>query len=121
MSDLDKQAGLSRKAAHSGLHAQMALGLSAEQKERLLAARSYLLAQMLEIISERTAIINMLQARTSPPVPLCPLITSPTSSTSLAWTPLLTESLLATFTTWHVHAAPGESRQERTAWLTRSA
>ena len=44
------------------LPAQMALGLSSEQKERLLAARSYLLAQMMEIISERTAIINMLQA-----------------------------------------------------------
>ena len=41
--------------------AQMALGLSPEQKERLLAARTYLLAQMMEIISERTAIINMLQ------------------------------------------------------------
>ena len=48
---------------------QMALGLSAEQKERLLAARSYLLAQMMEIISERTAIINMLQARAPPRLP----------------------------------------------------
>ena len=44
----------------------MALGLSTEQKERLLAARTYLLAQMMEIISERTAIINMLQVRRRP-------------------------------------------------------
>ena len=55
----------------------MALGLSAEQKERLLAARSYLLAQMLEIISERTAIINMLQAR-----PCTPALFAPTSLSS---------------------------------------
>jgi hypothetical protein len=41
----------------------MALGLSVEQKERLLAARTYLLAQMMEIIQERTLIISMLQVR----------------------------------------------------------
>ena len=40
---------------------QMALQLTAEQKERLLAARTYLLAQMMEIIQERTLIIAMLQ------------------------------------------------------------
>lgn len=39
----------------------MALQLSDEQKERLLAARTYLLAQMMEIIQERTLIISMLQ------------------------------------------------------------
>ena len=39
----------------------MALQLSEEQKERLLAARTYLLAQMMEIIQERTLIISMLQ------------------------------------------------------------
>ena len=46
---------------------QMALQLTAEQKERLLAARTYLLAQMMEIIQERTLIIAMLQVR--PPFP----------------------------------------------------
>ncbi len=40
---------------------QMALQLTPEQKERLLAARTYLLAQMMEIIQERTLIIAMLQ------------------------------------------------------------
>ena len=46
---------------------QTALQLTAEQKERLLAARTYLLAQMMEIIQERTLIIAMLQVR--PPFP----------------------------------------------------
>ena len=41
----------------------MALQLTPEQKERLLAARTYLLAQMMEIIQERTLIISMLQVR----------------------------------------------------------
>ena len=41
--------------------AQVALQLTPEQKERLLAARTYLLAQMMEIIQERTLIISMLQ------------------------------------------------------------
>lgn len=45
---------------------QMALQLSQEQKERLLAARTYLLAQMMEIIQERTLIISMLQVRILP-------------------------------------------------------
>ncbi len=40
---------------------QLALQLTPEQKERLLAARTYLLAQMMEIIQERTLIIAMLQ------------------------------------------------------------
>ncbi|CAL5224339.1 g7011 [Coccomyxa viridis] len=39
----------------------LALQLTPEQKERLLAARTYLLAQMMEIIQERTLIIAMLQ------------------------------------------------------------
>ena len=43
--------------------AQVALKLTPEQKERLLAARIYLLAQMMEIIQERTLIISMLQVR----------------------------------------------------------
>ncbi|KAK9840620.1 hypothetical protein WJX81_004692 [Elliptochloris bilobata] len=38
-----------------------ALDLGEEQKQRLLAARTYLLAQMVEIIQERTLIISMLQ------------------------------------------------------------
>ena len=42
---------------------QVSLQLTAEQKERLLAARTYLLAQMMEIIQERTLIISMLQVR----------------------------------------------------------
>lgn len=45
----------------------MALQLSEEQRERLLAARTYLLAQMMEIIQERTLIISMLQVRPHPP------------------------------------------------------
>ena len=44
---------------------QMALRLTPEQKERLLAARTYLLAQMMEIIQERTLIIAMLQVQAS--------------------------------------------------------
>ena len=44
---------------HSGM--QVSLQLTSEQKERLLAARTYLLAQMMEIIQERTLIISMLQ------------------------------------------------------------
>ena len=55
----------------------MALQLSEEQKERLLAARTYLLAQMMEIIQERTLIISMLQVQlaqlTSAYVPYCVL------------------------------------------------
>lgn len=43
---------------------QVSLQLTPEQKERLLAARTYLLAQMMEIIQERTLIISMLQVRT---------------------------------------------------------
>ncbi|CAK0785506.1 hypothetical protein CVIRNUC_008716 [Coccomyxa viridis] len=39
----------------------VSLQLTSEQKERLLAARTYLLAQMMEIIQERTLIISMLQ------------------------------------------------------------
>ena len=42
---------------------QAALDLGEEQKQRLLAARTYLLAQMVEIIQERTLIISMLQVR----------------------------------------------------------
>ena len=44
---------------HPGV--QVSLQLTSEQKERLLAARTYLLAQMMEIIQERTLIISMLQ------------------------------------------------------------
>lgn len=44
-------------------HRQAALDLGEEQKQRLLAARTYLLAQMVEIIQERTLIISMLQVR----------------------------------------------------------
>lgn len=47
--------------------AQVALQLTPEQKERLLAARTYLLAQMMEIIQERTLIISMLQVRSLDP------------------------------------------------------
>ncbi len=51
--------------------AQVSLQLTPEQKERLLAARTYLLAQMMEIIQERTLIISMLQVN-PPPIPfLC--------------------------------------------------
>ena len=46
---------------HPGM--QVSLQLTSEQKERLLAARTYLLAQMMEIIQERTLIISMLQVR----------------------------------------------------------
>lgn len=46
---------------------QAALDLGEEQKQRLLAARTYLLAQMVEIIQERTLIISMLQARSRGP------------------------------------------------------
>ncbi len=49
--------------------AQVALQLTPEQKERLLAARTYLLAQMMEIIQERTLIISMLQV--CKPDPFC--------------------------------------------------
>lgn len=49
---------------------QMALQLTPEQKERLLAARTYLLAQMMEIIQERTLIIAMLQVQPSSRNPL---------------------------------------------------
>ena len=62
---------------------QVSLQLTAEQKERLLAARTYLLAQMMEIIQERTLIISMLQVwpcsvpplypRSRQPVQLCTL------------------------------------------------
>ena len=44
----------------------MALQLTPDQKERLLAARTYLLAQMMEIIQERTLIIAMLQVQFLP-------------------------------------------------------
>ena len=51
---------------------QMALRLTPEQKERLLAARTYLLAQMMEIIQERTLIIAMLQVQASSRDMICP-------------------------------------------------
>ena len=50
---------------------QVALQLTPEQKERLLAARTYLLAQMMEIIQERTLIISMLQVNPLPVLFLC--------------------------------------------------
>ncbi len=46
-----------------GGRCQAALDLAEDQRQRLLAARTYLLAQMVEIIQERTLIISMLQAR----------------------------------------------------------
>ena len=51
---------------------QAALDLADDQKQRLLAARTYLLAQMVEIIQERTLIISMLQARPCPTLPSPP-------------------------------------------------
>ena len=61
---------------HPGL--QVSLQLTAEQKERLLAARTYLLAQMMEIIQERTLIISMLQVWPCCNPPSCPARSMPT-------------------------------------------
>ena len=51
---------------------QVSLQLTGEQKERLLAARTYLLAQMMEIIQERTLIISMLQVWPCSALPIRP-------------------------------------------------
>ena len=82
----------------------MALQLSEEQKERLLAARTYLLAQMMEIIQERTLIISMLQVCLTPPYP--------TPQFFLKCTPVADSNAHAVVTLSLIYAVSSNSKEQ---------